>query len=66
MQILKTSGKVRTLLIAALLGLGTTAGLSACDEGPMEEAGEEVDDAADLVADEAEDAADEAGDAFED
>lgn len=63
MQILKTSGKVRTLLIAALLGLGTTAGLSACsDDGPAEEAGEEIDEAAD----EAEEAAEEAGDAFED
>lgn len=63
MQIFNTSGKIRTLLIAALLGLGTTAGLSACgDEGPMEEAGEEVDEAVD----EAEEAVDEAGDAFED
>ncbi len=63
MQILNSSGKVRTLLIAALLGLGTTAGLSACsDDGPAEEAGEEVDEAVD----EAEDAAEEAGDAFED
>lgn len=63
MQILDTSGKIRALLIAALLGLGTTAGLSACsDDGPAEEAGEEIDEAAD----EAEEAVDEAGDAFED
>lgn len=63
MQILDTSGKIRALLIAALLGLGTTAGLSACsNDGPAEEAGEEIDEAAE----EAEDTAEEAGDALED
>lgn len=42
---------VRTLLLAGLLGLSVTA-LTACDEGPMEEAGEEIDDAVDEAEDE--------------
>ncbi len=61
---------LRTVLIAALLGLGTV-GLSACDEGPIEEAGEEIDAAAsdnpvEEAGDEIEDAAENAQDAVED
>jgi hypothetical protein len=38
------------LLVALLLGTGSMA-LSGCDEGPMEETGEELDDALDDAVD---------------
>lgn len=38
------------LLIALMLGSGSMA-LTGCEEGPVEEAGEELDDAADEVGD---------------
>lgn len=58
--------KLRALLMAALLGIAATAGLTGCDEGPIEEAGEEVDDAVDEAQDAAEDAGDEIEDAVDD
>ena len=39
--------------------------LTGCDEGPMEEAGEKIDDAADDVKDAAEDAADDVEDGID-
>ena len=45
------SRKLRLLMLAALLTMGV-ASLTACDEGPFEEAGEEVDDAVDEAEDE--------------
>ncbi len=64
MNTFEPSRKLRALLLAALFGLGTIAGVSGCDtnEGPFEEAGEQVDDAVD----ETQDAADDAGDEIED
>lgn len=55
----KPSG-LRFLAITALFGSALM--LSACDDGPAEEAGEAIDDAAEAV----EDAAEEAGDAVKD
>jgi hypothetical protein len=43
--------KVKMLLLAMMLGTGTMA-LTACEEGPLEEAGEEIDDAVDDAEDE--------------
>lgn len=49
---------VRALFLAMLFGLGTL-GLVACDDqGPFEEAGEEIDEAGDDIQDEFEDARD--------
>jgi hypothetical protein len=45
-------------ITAALLSVLLLMGLSACEKGPAEKAGEAVDDAASDVADAAEDAAD--------
>ena len=42
---------MRMFLLAGLLGLSATA-LTACDEGPAEEVGEEIDNAVDEVEDE--------------
>lgn len=42
--------KLKTSLVWMLLA-GGLGGLAACDEGPFEEAGEEIDDAADDVGD---------------
>lgn len=52
-----------SLLLAALLGIATTLSLSACDteDGPAENAGEQIDEAAD----EAQDAVEEAGEEAE-
>jgi len=50
--------KMRVLGLAALLGLGFAA-LSGCDnDGPLEEAGEEIGDAVEDAGDEIEDALD--------
>ncbi len=43
--------RLKLLVIAMMLGTGTMA-LTACEEGPLEEAGEEIDDAVDDVEDE--------------
>ena len=43
--------RLKLLVLAMMLGTGTMA-LTACDEGPLEEAGEEIDDAVDEVEDE--------------
>lgn len=43
--------RFKLLVIAMMLGTGTMA-LTACEEGPLEEAGEEIDDAVDDVEDE--------------
>jgi hypothetical protein len=40
----------KAVLLAAMLG-GTSLTLTACDEGPLEEAGEEIDDAIDDATD---------------
>lgn len=70
MKALTTLGLVRSLTLAALLGLGV-AGLSGCDDGPAEQAGEEIDEAlegdgpAERAGEEIDDAADEVGDAVE-
>ena len=40
------------ILLAALMLSGGIATLTACEEGPLEEAGEEVDDAVDDAEDE--------------
>jgi hypothetical protein len=40
----------KAVLVAAMLG-GTSLTLTACDEGPLEEAGEEIDDAVDDATD---------------
>lgn len=55
--------QLKTLTLPALV-LGTALALAACsdDDGPLEEAGEELDE----TADEIEDAADDAGDDLED
>ena len=47
----------KRILVALLSGL-LLMGLSACEKGPAEKAGEAVDDAASDVADKSEDAAD--------
>ncbi|MFU8816133.1 MAG: hypothetical protein ACNA7W_12360 [Pseudomonadales bacterium] len=41
---------MRTLALALVLGLGGF-GLAGCDQGPFEEAGEEIDDTVDDVED---------------
>ena len=43
--------RLKFLVIALMLGTGTMV-LTACEEGPLEEAGEEIDDAVDDVEDE--------------
>jgi len=52
--------------LAALFSGLLLIGLSACEKGPAEKAGEAIDDAASDVADAAEDAADATEDAAED
>jgi hypothetical protein len=51
---MKSYKNITGTLLAGLL----IAGLSACEKGPAEKAGEAIDDAASDVADKAEDAAD--------
>jgi hypothetical protein len=54
-------------LAALLLASGLAFGLTACDEqGPLEEAGEEVDEAFEDAGDGIDDAVDDAADAIED
>ena len=51
---MKSRKNIATTLLAGLFVMG----LSACEKGPAEKAGEAIDDAASDVADSAEDAAD--------
>ena len=51
---MKSYKTITTILLAGLLAVG----LSACEKGPAEKAGEAIDDAASDVADKTEDAAD--------
>jgi hypothetical protein len=46
----RTARSLELLLIALMLGSGSLA-LSGCDDGPAEDAGEEIDDALDDVGD---------------
>jgi len=58
--------RLTTFLLALILAIGG-ASLAACnDQGPAEEAGEEIDDAMDDAADEMEDAREEMEDLIED
>lgn len=41
---------IKGLMLALLLGIGG-AGLGGCDQGPFEEAGEEIDDTVDDIGD---------------
>ena len=50
--------KLFKILLAVLVSGFLLMGLSACEKGPAEKAGEAIDDAASDIADEAEDAAD--------
>jgi hypothetical protein len=52
------SMKLNKVILTALLSAFLLTGLSACEKGPAEKAGEAIDDAASNVADSAEDAAD--------
>lgn len=47
----RTARAAELLLIALMLGTGSLA-LTGCDEGPAEDAGEEIDDALDDAGDE--------------
>ena len=57
---------LRAIMIASAIALTSLFSLTACDEGPVEEAAEEVDQAVENAADAVEDAAEEAGDAVKD
>lgn len=63
MKILKDP-KLLTVLFLSLLGVFAVPGCE--DEGPFEEAGEEIDDAGDDIDDAVEDAGDEIEDAVDD
>ncbi|MGD8176006.1 hypothetical protein [Marinimicrobium sp. ARAG 43.8] len=58
------SKRVRSIALAIFLVLSGGAFLTACDQGPAEEAGENIDDAADDAGDAMEDAADEVEDSM--
>lgn len=51
--------------LALMIGFGA-AGLTGCDDGPAEEAGEKIDNIGDDMEDAAEDAADDIEDAIDD
>lgn len=53
----KLSNLIRVALLSLFLG-ATGVGLAGCDDGPMENAGEEMDDAGDDVQDELDDMGD--------
>ena len=55
----------KNIIIALLTGL-LLVGLTACEKGPAEKAGEAIDDATSDVADATEDAADATGEAIDD
>jgi len=50
--------RLTTLAIAASFGAAGFATLPACDDGPAEDAGEKIDEAAEEIADEVDDAID--------
>jgi len=61
------SPRITSALFALLFALGGGAVLSGCEEqGPAEEAGEEIDEAVEDAGEQIDDAAEEAGDAVED
>lgn len=61
------SPKITSALFALLFAFGGGAMLTGCEEqGPAEEAGEEIDEAVEDAGDEIDEAAEEAGDAVED
>lgn len=61
------SPKITSAMLALLFALGGGAVLSGCeDQGPAEEAGEEIDAAVEEAGEEIDEAAEEAGDAVED
>lgn len=55
---MKTSSQLKTWALVLFMVLGGGAFLTGCDQGPAEEAGEEIDDAADDAGDAIEDATD--------
>lgn len=55
----------KSKLLVSVLALLMVVGLSACEKGPAEEAGEKIDNAAENMGDKIEDATDNAGDALE-
>lgn len=59
------SKRLRSLALAFFMVIGGGAFLTACDKGPAEEAGENIDEAADEAGDAMDDAADKAEDAVE-
>ncbi|WP_036187657.1 hypothetical protein [Marinimicrobium agarilyticum] len=59
------SKRLRSLALAFFMVIGGGAFLTACDQGPAEEAGENIDEAAEEAGDAMDDAADEAEDAVE-
>lgn len=60
------SPRITSALFALLFALGGGAVLSGCEEqGPAEEAGEEIDDAVEEAGEEIDEAAEETGDAVE-
>ena len=61
------SPKITSALFALLFALGCGAVLTGCEQqGPAEEAGEEIDEAVEDAGEEIDEAAEEAGDAVED
>ncbi|HKL53239.1 MAG TPA: hypothetical protein VJ902_04720 [Wenzhouxiangellaceae bacterium] len=61
------SPKITSALFALLFALGGGAVLTGCEQqGPAEEAGEEIDEAVEDAGEEIDEAAEEAGDAVED
>lgn len=59
------SKRLRSIALAFFMVIGGGAFLTACDQGPAEEAGENIDEAADEAGDAMDDAADEVEDAVE-
>ncbi|WP_347330512.1 hypothetical protein [Marinimicrobium locisalis] len=57
--------RLRSLALAFFMVIGGGAFLTACDQGPAEEAGEDIDEAAEETGDAMDDAADEAEDAVD-
>lgn len=60
-----TESILAALSSAALIGALSLAGLSGCEKGPMEKAGEKVDDAVEEAGDAIEDAGDKIEDALD-
>lgn len=58
--------RILPALFAVCFGASLLLALPACEEGPAEDAGEQVDDAVDDAADAVDDAADDVADAIDD